>query len=266
MFKKPQIMGILNVTPDSFSDGGSYVTLRSATKKALAMVEDGADIIDIGGESTRPGAAAVSVEEEIARVVPAIAEIRKYCTVTISIDTSKPSVMKAAADAGANIINDVRALRESGAVEMAATLNLPVSLMHIQGEPRTMQHNPHYNNIVDDLLDFFKERISSLGAAGIAQQKIWIDPGFGFGKTLEHNIELLRGLGKFKDLGVPLLVGISRKSMVGSLLGGEEPAPVEERLFGSVGAAVVAVERGADIVRVHDVKETKEALQGAGLL
>lgn len=257
----PQIMGILNVTPDSFSDGGAYDTVDRALSQALAMVEQGADIIDIGGESTRPGAKSVTAEQELQRVIPVIEAIRQESDIPISVDTSKPEVMEAAVDAGANLINDVRALQEKGALEMAATLNVPVSLMHMQGQPRTMQGDPHYDDVVEDVIGFLRGRIADCELAGIPRSRLLVDPGFGFGKRLDHNLQLLKELGRFSALGAPLLVGISRKSMVGALLG---DLPVEERLFGSVGAAVVAVERGADIVRVHDVRETREALQGAG--
>ncbi len=256
-------MGILNVTPDSFSDGGAYNTLERALTQALAMVEQGASIIDIGGESTRPGAAAVSVEEELERVVPVIEAIHRECDVLVSVDTSKPEVMEAAVAAGAGLINDVRALQQEGAPEMAAALEVPVCLMHMQGEPRTMQSDPHYEDVVEEVVAFLRGRIADCELAGISRSRLLVDPGFGFGKRLEHNLQLLRGLDRLRSLQVPLLVGISRKSMIGALLG---DLPVEERLFGSVGAAVVAVERGADIVRVHDVRETREALQGAGLL
>ncbi len=261
---KPQVMGILNVTPDSFSDGGEFVGREAAVDHALEMVEAGAAIIDIGGESTRPGAEAVTAAQELDRVMPIIEAIRQQTTVPISIDTSKPQVMQAAVAAGANLINDVRALQEEGALSMAASLQVPVCLMHMQGLPRTMQQAPHYEDgVVTEVFRFLQQRIAASQFSGIERSKIWVDPGFGFGKTLEHNLELLRGLEQFQPLEVPLLVGISRKSMIGALLG---DAPVEQRLQGSVGAAVVAVARGAKIVRVHDVRETMEALKGAGLM
>jgi dihydropteroate synthase len=256
-FSRPQIMGILNVTPDSFSDGGSYVAPEIAVERALAMVEEGACIIDIGGESTRPGAQSVTVVDEIARVVPVIKAIRQHSNVPISIDTSKPVVMRAAVAAGASMINDVRALQEEGALAAAAELNVPVCLMHMQGEPRTMQANPHYDDVVSDVYHFLEERINAALAAGIARHHLLIDPGFGFGKTLAHNLLLLKELGRFKALGVPLLVGISRKSMIGQVL----DKPVEQRLYGSLAAAVLALSQGADILRVHDVAATVDVLK-----
>lgn len=257
-------MGILNVTPDSFSDGGVFVGEQAAVEHALSMVEAGATIIDVGGESTRPGAQAVSVEEELQRVVPVIEAIRRHSDVEISVDTSKPSVMEAAVHAGATVLNDVRALQEEGALEMAAFLQVPVCLMHMQGQPRTMQQAPYYEDgVVTEVMRFLQQRIAACQFAGIERNQIWIDPGFGFGKTLEHNLELLASLEQFQSLQAPLLVGISRKSMVGALLGDR---PVNQRVMGSVGAAVVSVARGAKIVRVHDVVETVDALKGAGLM
>lgn len=262
-FQTPQIMGILNVTPDSFSDGGEYVVLDSALSQAINMARDGADIIDVGGESTRPGASAVTVEEELQRVIPVIDAIHRTVDVTISVDTSKPEVMEAAVKAGAGLINDVCALQEDHALEMAASLEVPVCLMHMQGDPRTMQESPDYEDVTEDVVRFLRDRVADCELAGISRSNLLIDPGFGFGKTLEHNLKLLRELSSFKEMDLPLLVGISRKSMVGSVL---DDAPVGDRVWGSVGAAVVAVERGADVVRVHDVKETREALLGAGLI
>ncbi|MBT3308451.1 MAG: dihydropteroate synthase [Gammaproteobacteria bacterium] len=255
-------MGILNVTPDSFSDGGAFIAEDAAVAQAMHMVKEGASIIDIGGESTRPGAAAVSVDEELQRVVPVVEAIRKQSDVLISVDTSKPSVMNAAIQAGASIINDVRALQEEGALEAAAQLNVSICLMHMQGQPRTMQHEPHYDDVVEEVVRFLQQRVAACELAGIERSQIWVDPGFGFGKTLEHNLQLLESLDQFQALGIPLLVGVSRKTMIGALLG---DLPVEKRVLGSVGAAVVAVARGAKIVRVHDVKQTVQALQGAGL-
>ncbi len=259
----PRIMGILNVTPDSFSDGGDYLVPDTALSQALTMVEEGATIIDVGGESTRPGAATVSVEEELRRVVPVIEAIHSKSDVSISVDTSKPEVMRAAVAAGADIINDVRALRVDGAMEAAASLDVSVCLMHMQGEPGTMQQQPVYEDVVEDVISFLGGRVAHCELAGIPRSRILVDPGFGFGKNLDHNLQLLKGLGHFSRLGVPLLVGLSRKSMIGALLG---DAPVEKRVLGSVGAAVVAIERGAAVVRVHDVRETCEALAGTGLL
>lgn len=255
---RSRVMGILNITPDSFSDGGDFITPDVAIERARRMVEEGADIIDIGGESTRPGARPVSEQEELERVVPVIQAIASELPVPVSIDTSKPGVMREAVSAGAGMINDVMALRASGALEAARDMGVPVCLMHMQGEPRTMQHNPEYGDVVEDLLRFFRERIQACGEAGIPRERLLLDPGFGFGKRLEHNVALLARLERFSELGLPLLVGISRKSMIGALLG---DAPVAERLHGSVAAAVLAVERGAAIVRVHDVKPTVEALK-----
>ncbi len=255
---KPLVMGVLNTTPDSFSDGGQYNSLQTATRQALKMQQQGADIIDVGGESTRPGAKPVSLEDEIQRVVPVIQSLRQQSDICISIDTSKAGVMQAAIEAGANIINDVNALRAAGALKVCAELDVPVCLMHMQGEPRTMQTSPAYKDVVDDIKFFFEQRIECCINAGIKQQNIIIDPGFGFGKTLQHNLQLLKRLAEFKSLGLPVLVGLSRKSMLGKLL---DNAPVEERLYGSVAAAVLARTNGANIFRVHDVKPTVDALK-----
>jgi len=254
---RPAVMGILNVTPDSFSDGGVFLSPQKAVAQALRMAEEGADIIDIGGESTRPGARPVSAQEEIDRVVPVIAAVREKTRLPISIDTSKPGVMRAAVAAGAGFINDVRALRTEGTLEAAAELNVPVCLMHMQGEPRTMQDDPRYADVVGEVRDFLKERRDACMNAGIPAARIVVDPGFGFGKTLEHNLELLRGLKKLQSLGAPILAGLSRKSMIGKALG----LPVERRLHASVALAVMAVQNGARIVRVHDVGPTVEALR-----
>jgi dihydropteroate synthase len=250
-------MGILNVTPDSFSDGGNFLFRDKAVAHARAMVAEGADIIDIGGESTRPGAKSVSVQEEMDRVIPVIEALHGEVAVPLSIDTSKPEVMRTAVAAGAGFINDVYALRAPGALEAAAELNVPVCLMHMQGEPRTMQDNPHYADVVTDVREFLAARLAAAGAAGIARERLVIDPGFGFGKTAEHNLELLRGLDIFSRLGPPVLAGLSRKSMIGKLLG----LPVERRMHASVALALIAVQNGARIVRVHDVGPTVEALR-----
>ena len=252
----PVIMGILNTTPDSFSDGGHFAALESAIEHAVAMVEAGAALIDVGGESTRPGAAAVPVDEEIKRVIPVIEQLAPQVGVPISIDTSKAEVMHAAAAAGAGMINDVRALREPGALEVAAATGLPVCLMHMAGEPRSMQANPQYGDVVEEVLAFLDERLETCVDAGISRQRLLIDPGFGFGKNLEHNLRLLANLRRFKQLEVPVLVGLSRKSMFGALL----DADLERRLPASVAAALLAAQTGADIVRVHDVSETHDAL------
>jgi len=254
----PLVMGIVNVTPDSFSDGGRYFDPGRAISHALEMIAEGAEILDIGGESTRPGAAEVSVQAELDRVIPVLEALKKEVDVPISVDTSKPMVMQEALAKGAGLINDVRALQEEGALEVVAKSDVPVCLMHMQGEPRSMQDNPHYNDVVDDISHFFRARISSCAQAGIARERILLDPGFGFGKTLDHNISLLANLDQFQELGCPLLVGLSRKRMIGSLLG---DAPVDQRVTGSVSAAVIAAMKGAAIIRVHDVRPTVEALK-----
>ena len=251
------IMGILNITPDSFSDGGFFLARDAAVVQALKMAEEGADIIDIGGESTRPGAQAVSVQEELDRVIPVIEAVVQAVRLPISIDTSKPDVMRAAVQAGAGLINDVRALREPGALEVAADLSVPVCLMHMQGEPRSMQHNPAYQDVVAEVRDFLRDRINACVAAGLARERLIADPGFGFGKNVEHNLALLRHLNEFQALGVPVLAGLSRKSLIGALLG----LPVEQRLYASVALALIAVQNGARIVRVHDVRATREAIR-----
>jgi dihydropteroate synthase len=250
-------MGILNVTPDSFSDGGRFVKPDEAIAQALRMVEEGAAIIDIGGESTRPGAAEVSLEEELGRVVPLIEALAPELPVPISVDTSKPEVMLASAAAGAGMINDVYALRRDGALKAAAQTGLPVCLMHMQGEPRTMQAEPHYEDVVAEVGAFLAERMAACEAAGIEREKLLLDPGFGFGKSLEHNLSLLKHLKTFHQLGAPLLVGMSRKSMIGLVL----DAPLEQRLHGSVAVATLAAQAGAQIIRVHDVKPSADALK-----
>ncbi|OGI45774.1 MAG: dihydropteroate synthase [Candidatus Muproteobacteria bacterium RBG_16_65_34] len=254
---RPTVMGILNVTPDSFSDGGVFFDRAEAVAGAVRMAQEGAAIIDVGGESTRPGARPVSVQEELDRVVPVIEAIAKEIAVPVSVDTSKPEVMRAAVAAGAGFINDVLALRADGALEAAAALATPVCLMHMLGEPRTMQDNPRYDDVVNDIRAFLEARIAACVAAGIARVRIVVDPGFGFGKTLEHNLELLRRLKEFAALGVPVLAGLSRKSMIGKALG----LPVGRRAHASVALALLAVQNGAQIVRVHDVGPTVEALR-----
>lgn len=251
------IMGILNITPDSFSDGGIFLTREAAVARAVEMVEEGADLIDVGGESTRPGAQSVSVQEELDRVIPVIEAIARAVVVPISIDTSKPEVMRAAVAAGAGLINDVRALREIDAVATAADLAVPVCLMHMQGEPRGMQHNPSYKDVVAEVGSFLEARIAACEAAGIDRCRLVLDPGFGFGKTVAHNLELLRRLSEFNGFGLPILAGLSRKSMIGALFG----LPVNERLYASVALAVTAVQNGAKILRVHDVRATREAIR-----
>lgn len=253
----PVVMGILNVTPDSFSDGGRFSDLGRALEHALRMVEEGAAIIDVGGESTRPGSAEVSSKEELTRVVPVIEHLAPRIPVPISVDTSKPVVMRAAVEAGAGMINDVYALRREDAVETAARLGVPVCLMHMQGEPKSMQQQPVYQDVVNEVYGFLQERMAACMAAGIKRERIVIDPGFGFGKSLAHNLSLLKHLDQFSPLEVPLLAGMSRKSMVGAVL----DVPLDGRLIGSVTAAVIAAQRGASILRVHDVSETVQALR-----
>jgi len=254
---QPRIAGIINVTPDSFSDGGLHFDAGAAIAHGLRMVEEGADVLDVGGESTRPGADEVSANEEIARVVPVIEELAKQTSLPIAIDTSKPEVMRAAVAAGAGFINDVFALRRDGALDAAADLKVPVCLMHMQGEPRTMQQAPHYDDVVSDVRRFLAERIFACEMSGIDKKRIVVDPGFGFGKTLDHNLALLRALDQFAALGVPLLAGLSRKGMIGTLTGRGNPA---DRAAGSAAAALLAVQKGAAIVRVHDVAATRDAL------
>lgn len=249
-------MGVLNVTPDSFSDGGQYREVDAAVRRGIAMVEEGAEIIDVGGESTRPGADPVSAEEEIRRVVPVIDRLRASTDAVISIDTSKPEVIRAAADAGAGLINDVRALSEDGALAAAVATDCAVCLMHMQGDPRSMQLAPHYSDVVNEVKAFLVERAKVCRAAGVPADRIVIDPGFGFGKTLEHNLTLLRRLRELESEW-PILVGLSRKSMVGRLTG----RPSGERVYGSVALAVIAVLNGARIVRVHDVGPTVDAVK-----
>lgn len=253
---RPQVMGILNVTPDSFSDGGQFLAVDSALAQARQMVAAGAAILDIGGESTRPGAVAVSVEDEITRVVPVITAISSELSVPISIDTMKPEVMHAAVAAGAGLINDVQALQREGALQAAAALNVPICLMHAQGTPQTMQDNPQYDAVVTDVIDFLKARVAACEMAGIARNKIILDPGFGFGKKSSHNLLLMKHLSRLTTQGFPVLVGVSRKSMIGALL----KVSVEERLAASLSLAAIAVWQGAKIIRSHDVRETVQAI------
>ncbi len=250
-------MGVLNVTPDSFSDGGVFFGRDQAVAQALRLAEEGADLIDVGGESTRPGAQPVSAQEELDRVVPVIEALRTAVSIPVSIDTSKPEVMRAAVAAGAGLINDVLALRAPGALATAAALAVPVCLMHMHGEPRTMQLDPVYTDVVGEVREFLKNRRAAAIAAGIRPEQILIDPGFGFGKTAAHNLALLRDLSALCTLGAPLLAGLSRKSLIGALLG----LPVEERLHASVALALIAVQNGAAIVRVHDVRATRQAIR-----
>jgi dihydropteroate synthase len=256
---RPVVMGVLNVTPDSFSDGGRFADPDAAIREAERMAAEGAAIIDVGGESTRPGAAEVSLQEEIGRVVPVIRAIAERFGVPVSVDTCKPEVMRAAVAAGATMVNDVYALRRDGAIAMAASLDAAVCLMHMQGEPRTMQVNPRYDDVAGEVAVFLSGRVDACVAAGIERARILVDPGFGFGKTDRHNIELLAGLEQIRALGLPLMVGLSRKRTLGNLTG----QPVEGRLAAGIAAAVLAVERGAHIVRTHDVGATLDALKVA---
>jgi dihydropteroate synthase len=254
----PRVMGIVNVTPDSFSDGGEHATVEAAIAHGLQLAEEGADLLDIGGESTRPGAQDVSVDEELRRVIPVIEALAKQTALPISIDTSKPEVMRTAVAAGAGMINDVYALRRDGALEAAAALGVPVVLMHMLGEPRSMQDAPQYDDVVADVHRFLAERIFAAEMAGIAKKNIVVDPGFGFGKTVAHNLALLAQLQRFTELGVPLLAGLSRKKTIGGLTGRSDP---HDRIQGSVAAHLIAAQRGAMLLRVHDVAATVDALK-----
>ncbi|MFQ2291394.1 dihydropteroate synthase [Aeromonas enteropelogenes] len=254
---RPHVMGILNVTPDSFSDGGNFTQLERAMTHARQMVADGATLIDIGGESTRPGAPDVSEQEELDRVIPIVERLVRECNVMISLDTSKAAVMREGCKAGAHLINDIRALQEPGALLAAAEADVPVCLMHMQGQPRTMQIEPHYDDLLEEVKAFFDERIAVCEAAGIGREKLLLDPGYGFGKTLAHNYQLLAEQRGLLEYGLPLLVGMSRKSMIGNLLA----RPVDERLAGSLACALIGMQQGARIIRVHDVRETMDALR-----
>jgi len=253
----PVVTGVLNVTPDSFSDGGRFLSVEAAVEHGVRMAAEGAAFIDVGGESTRPGAAAVDVAEEARRVLPVIERLRTLTSAVISVDTSKPEVMRAAAAAGAGLINDVRALREPGAPDAAVQSGCAVCLMHMQGEPRTMQHAPRYDDVVNEIRAFLTARVRVCRDAGLAPDRVVVDPGFGFGKTLEHNLQLLRRLPELVADGSPVLVGLSRKSMLGTLTH-RQP---DERLAGSVALAVIAAQAGARIIRAHDVAATVDALK-----
>ena len=255
---RANVIGIVNVTPDSFADGGEYATTESAVAHGLRLVKEGADALDVGGESTRPGAEDVPLEEELRRVIPVIERLAKETALPISIDTSKPEVMRAAVAAGAGMINDVYALRRDGALEAAAALGVPVILMHMLGEPRSMQDAPQYDDVVADVHRFLAERIFAAEMAGIDKKRIVIDPGFGFGKTREHNLLLLAQLQRFAELGVPVLAGLSRKKTIGDLTGRTDP---HDRVHGSVAAALIAAQHGARLLRVHDVAATVDALK-----
>lgn len=254
---RPRVMGIVNVTPDSFSDGGRHDTVAAAVAHGLNLAAEGADLLDVGGESTRPGAGAVSLEDELARVIPVVERLARETALPISVDTSKPEVMRAAVAAGAGMINDVYGLRREGALDAAASLGVPVVLMHMLGEPGSMQDAPHYDDVVGDVHRFLAERLFACEMAGIARKNLVVDPGFGFGKTLEHNLLLLRQLARLGDLGVPVLAGLSRKRSLGDITG----RGVDERVFASVAAAVLAAEYGARLVRVHDVAATVDAMK-----
>ena len=254
---RPRVMGIVNVTPDSFADGGQHATTDEAIAHGLRLAQEGADILDIGGESTRPGAREVPIDEELARVIPVIEALAKRTSLPISIDTSKPDVMRAAVAAGAGLINDVHALRREGALDAAASLRVPVCLMHMQGTPADMQASPEYDDVVAEVHTFLAQRIFACEMAGISKKSIVIDPGFGFGKTTAHNLALLAQLARFTELGVPVLAGLSRKRTIGELTGRELP----DRVYGSVAAALIAAQNGAKLVRVHDVAATVDALK-----
>lgn len=253
--ERPLVMGVVNVTPDSFSDGGMFADAAGAISHGRRLIDEGADILDIGGESTRPGAGPVSLAEERLRVVPVITGLAG-CGVPIAVDTRKPDLMREAVDAGASMINDIGALGAEGAVEALAATEAAVCLMHMQGDPQTMQNAPAYSNVVREVREFLRGRVEVAERAGISRDRIVVDPGFGFGKTLEHNLALLRGLGEFSDLGAAILAGLSRKTMLGRITGRD----VGERVHASVAAALVAVKNGAHIVRVHDVAATRDAL------
>ena len=254
---RPHVMGIVNVTPDSFSDGGKFANANLAIEHALSLIEQGADILDIGGESTRPNAAPIGLQEELDRVIPVIEGLVKQINIPLSIDTYKPQVMQTAIAAGASIVNDVCAFQESGAVEVVAASNAGVCLMHMQGTPQTMQINPQYNDVVAEVKAFLQQRLTACEEAGIVKNRILLDPGFGFGKTRAHNISLIQHLASFASLGQPLLVGLSRKSVLGQVTGND----VDARLYASVAASVISAMVGAKILRVHDVKATVEALK-----
>ena len=255
---RPRVMGIVNVTPDSFSDGGAHDNVDAAVAHALRLAAEGADILDVGGESTRPGAEPVGVDEELRRVIPVIERLARESPLPISVDSSKPEVMRAAVAAGAGMLNDVYALRGEGALDAAASLATPVVLMHMQGEPRSMQAEPHYEDVVSEVFRFLAERIFAAEMAGIDKKRIVVDPGFGFGKNRDHNLALLAQLRRFEELGVPVLAGLSRKKTIGELTGRSDP---RERVHGSVAAHLIAAQHGARLLRVHDVAATVDALQ-----
>ena len=254
---RPLVMGILNITPDSFSDGGQYLGFNEALKRAEKMIEEGADIIDIGGESTRPGSDTVSADEELKRITPIIKTLKKNSNIVISVDTYKPKVMEQVIDMGVAMINDVFALQQQGAIDIIKKSNVGLCLMHMQGTPKTMQLNPTYQDVINEVKSFLDGRTHSLIAEGIDSERIILDPGFGFGKTFEHNITLLQNLESFQSLKFPLLVGLSRKSFIRKILSGDH----DDHLSGSISAAILSILKGAKIVRVHDVKETQSAIK-----
>jgi len=257
----PKLMGVVNVTPDSFSDGGRYLDPAAAVEHGLELVKQGADLLDVGGESTRPGAEEVSAGEELARVLPVVEGL--VGKATVSIDTSKAEVARAALDAGAAIVNDVAALRHDPEIAaLCAERGAGLVLMHMQGEPRTMQQNPQYDDVVEDVKAFLAERMEVAVTAGVAEERIWLDPGIGFGKSLDHNLELLRRLGELRALGRPLVIGTSRKSFIGKIDG----SPVEQRIGGTIASSILAAAEGADVLRVHDVAEAAQALKVAGAI
>ena len=255
--KRPLVMGILNITPDSFSDGGMYLDSNAALKRADKMIEEGVDIIDIGGESTRPGSDPVSTDEELKRIVPIIEAIKKISDIAISIDTYKPEVMKEVIDMDVAMINDIYALQKPNAINLIKKSNVGVCLMHMQGTPKTMQLNPTYKNVVSEVRSFLEERANLIANEGVGKTRIILDPGFGFGKTFEHNIDLLKNIESFKSLNLPILVGLSRKSFIRKILNGDH----DDHLSGSISAAILSVLKGAKILRVHDVKETQSAFK-----
>ena len=255
--KRPLVMGILNITPDSFSDGGMYLDSNAALKRADKMIEEGVDIIDIGGESTRPGSETVSADEELKRITPIIEGIKKISDIAISIDTYKPEVMKEVIDMDIAMINDIYALQKPNAIDMIKKSNVGVCIMHMQGTPKTMQLNPTYKNVVSEVRSFLEERANLIANEGIDKSRIILDPGFGFGKTFEHNIDLLQNIESFQSLNLPILVGLSRKSFIRKILNGDH----DDHLSGSISAAILSVLKGARILRVHDIKETQSALK-----
>ena len=255
--KRPLVMGILNITPDSFSDGGMYLDSNAALKRADKMIEEGVDIIDIGGESTRPGSETVSADEELKRITPIIEGIKKISDIAISIDTYKPEVMKEVIDMDIAMINDIYALQKPNAIDMIKKSNVGVCIMHMQGTPKTMQLNPTYKNVVSEVISFLEERANLIVNEGIDKSRIILDPGFGFGKTFEHNIDLLQNIESFQSLNLPILVGLSRKSFIRKILNGDH----DDHLSGSISAAILSVLKGARILRVHDIKETQSALK-----